>query len=60
MAEVDVNENKGVLAGRSDPAGKNIVVGQVHLRVDSISIDNTETREYVEAEADGDSRLAYA
>jgi hypothetical protein len=30
-----------------------------HLKVDSISIDDTETREYVEAEADDDSLLAY-
>jgi len=41
-------------------AGKDIVVGQVHLKVDSISIDDPETREYVESEADEDSRVAYA
>lgn len=40
-------------------AGKKIVAGEIHLKLDSVSIDDTETREYCEANADSGD-LAFA
>ena len=35
-------------------AGKDVVVGRVHFQVDPITIEETETREYVEPAAQAD------
>jgi hypothetical protein len=41
-------------------AGDDVVVGQVHLHFDSITIDDTETREYTESPPEHGDRFAYA
>jgi predicted RNase H-like HicB family nuclease len=39
-------------------AGTDVAVGELHLKIDSVTIDETETREYIESGTEQDSLLA--
>jgi predicted RNase H-like HicB family nuclease len=39
-------------------AGKDVAGGELHIKIDSVTIEDAETREYTESDSETDSRLA--